>query len=475
MFDEIAKQINSQAEKLNLGVKKVMLEKAVWLNSQIFKHGSNKLIAQFLYILEKLVPNPNHRVALTSIRKDFNKKGPWYQLVNKIFYDLDDNCRQTLINNLVIDNVILGEYARENFRKAEGFRPPWFMVMSPSMACNLRCVGCYAGEYSKKDDLPYEVLDKIITEGKEMGVYFYTVLGGEPFFRKDLLKLYEKHNDCYFLPYTNGTLIDKEMAKKLAKLGNVAPGISVEGFEKETDERRGKGTHKKVLQAMKNLKEAGVPFGFSATPTRINSDILASEKFVDFYIKQGCLFGWYFQYIPIGRKPDTNLMATPKQRNDLRLFIKKVRDSKPIFLADFWNDGPYVGGCMAGGSLYLHINANGDVEPCVFAHFAVDNIRDKSLKQCLKSDFFCYLREHVQSMRSPKRKSDNMLAPCMIIDNPEILRTAVKKCKAKPTHEGAETIITDTKITKALDCYSCEWHKITDNISEDVWKEESTK
>lgn len=470
MFDKIVNEINLQAERFHLGVKKVLLEKVIWINSQIFKHGSNSLIAQLLYLLEKLTPNPNNRLGVSTIRKDFAKKGPWYQMLKKLFYEINPKCRQTFINNFAVNSFIIGEYCREQFEKKEGFRPPWFIVISPSMTCNLRCVGCYAGEYSKRDDLPYEVLDKLIDDAKKMGVYFFTISGGEPLFRKDLLKIFAKHNDCYFLIYTNGTLVNTKLAKKLAELGNVTPGISVEGFEKETDARRGKGTYKKVLIAMKNLKKEGVPFGFSATPTSLNSDVLASEKFLDFYTKQGCLFGWYFQYIPIGRKPDINLMATPAQRNRLRLFVKKMRKTKPIFIGDFWNDGPYVGGCMAGGSLYLHVNVKGDVEPCVFVHFAVDNIKKKSLKECLKSKFFYYLRDHVQANRAPKRKSDNLLAPCMIIDNPEVLRDAVKKGNACPTHDGAETIVSDPKITKALDCYSCEWHEITDKVSENVWK-----
>ena len=125
---------------------------------------------------------------------------------------------------------------------------------------------------------------------------------------------------------------------------------------------------------------------------------------------------------------------------------------------------------MAGGRTYLHINVKGDVEPCVFVHFAVDNIKKKPLREALKSDFFRYLRDHVQSVYSPKRKSDNLLTPCMIIDNPDVLRDAVKKCHAKPTHEGAETIVTDPKLKKAIDCYSCKWHKIADKVWEKEYK-----
>lgn len=328
------------------------------------------------------------------------------------------------------------------------------------MRCNLNCKGCYAGSYSKEDGLEIEVIDRILKEAKEMGIYFITISGGEPFIRKDMLDIYEKHSDMYFQVYTNGILIDKKMAKKLAELGNVAPAISVEGFEKETDERRGKGVYKKVTKAMRNLKKAGVLFGFSATPTRYNSELLSSEKFIDFYIKKGCYFGWYFQYIPIGKNPDVSLMATPEQRHNLYNRVREIRKTKSIFIGDFWNDGPYSEGCIAGGKKYLHINCKGDVEPCVFVHFATDNIKNKSLREALNSPL-------LKAMRKRQPYSENLLMPCIIIDNPHLLREIVKETNARPTHDGAETLVEDKKITEYLDNYSKRMHNLTDK----VWSE----
>jgi len=448
-------------KSLKSQIKGASIKQILNLIEQIIKHSSASQITKLLFLLEVIALGKNLKLTVRSVKNDFQKKGPWYGMMKKLFTKINFNCRKKFIDNLVIKAGFQAESIRNEFAKKEGFRPPWFFVISPSMTCNLRCIGCYAGEYSKKDNLPFKVYDRVIKEGKEMGCYFYTISGGEPFYNEDNLRIFKKHNDCYFLVYTNGTLINKKMAKRIAKLGNIAPAISVEGFKKETDFRRGKGVWDKVMQAMKNLKEEGVIFGFSATPTALNTDILASEKFIDFFIKKGCLFGWYFQYIPIGRDPNINLMAAPEQRDKLRKFVhKKVRKEKPIFIGDFWNDGPYVGGCMAGGSLYFHINVHGDVEPCVFAHFAVDNVKKKSLKNCLKSNFFKILRDRVQSYRAPHRYSDNLLTPCMIIDNPWVLRECVKKGNAHPTHKDAETIIKHPKIVKHLDQYSKRLHQI---------------
>jgi MoaA/NifB/PqqE/SkfB family radical SAM enzyme len=154
------------------------------------------------------------------------------------------------------------------------------------MRCNLHCLGCYAGNYPQKDKLSYETIDQILKDAKTMGIYMVTVSGGEPFFREDLLDLFASHNDIYFQVFTNGTLIDTTLAKKISQLGNIAPVISCEGFEEETDHRRGRGTFKKICQAMDNLKEAGVIFGFSTVPALITTQLCLRKNITDFLLRR---------------------------------------------------------------------------------------------------------------------------------------------------------------------------------------------
>jgi len=389
------------------------------------------------------------------------------QMAKNALPRLSPNVRKRLALNMFARVVNASETVRKDFYERKGYLPPFLLVISPTMRCNLNCYGCYAGEYSKKDDLPFEEVDRILTEAKEkLGIHFITISGGEPFIREDIYDIFAKHPDIYFQVYTHGLLID---AEKLAELGNASPAISVEGFREETDKRRGKGHFDKVVAKMQELKEAGVLFGFSATATRENNELIVSDEFIDFYIEQGCSFGWYFNYIPIGRCPSTDLMPTPEQRRYRIQRLHEIRKTKPILVADFWNDGHLVGGCMAGGQKYLHITCKGDVEPCVFVHFAVDNIKNKSLEEILDSPFF-------KEIRSRQPFSPNHFAPCMIIDNPHILREVVEKCGAYPTHPGAETII-QGEIARYLDSYSQQYHGITDKMWEELFvkKEESAQ
>jgi MoaA/NifB/PqqE/SkfB family radical SAM enzyme len=213
------------------------------------------------------------------------------------------------------------------------------------------------------------------------------------------------------------------------------------------------------------LRRKGVIFGFSATVTRENNELVVSDEFLDHYIEKGCFLGWYFNYIPIGREPNLDLMPTPEQRMYRVERLNRIRNSKDIILADFWNDGALTGGCIAGGREYFHVTYSGDVEPCVFCHFAVDNVREKSLVEIINSPFFNTIRSH-------QPFNENLLCPCMLIDNPEVIRLVVKETGAHPTHEGAESLI--STYSEFLDAYSQEYRQLSRRIWERDYCTEGT-
>jgi len=405
---------------------------------------------------ERIIPNQDVREQAHRLRGALGSSDVTAELVRG-FFDLAPTVRRRLVENLLVNWGVLGGSRRYQVLEEEGWLPPAFGVISPSMRCNLRCEGCYAFEYKRDGELSTEEFDSAIRQCKDLGIFFFTISGGEPFVREDLLDMFERHNDAYFQVYTNGTMIDDEVADRLLDLGNVSPAISVEGFRAETEARRGDGVYERILAAMARLRERGILFGFSATVTKHNHDVLSSDEFFDFYIEKGTQFGWLFQYVPIGREPNVELMATPEQRTELRHRVMDVRQRKPIFLGDFWNDGPYVGGCMAGGRLYFHITSNGNVEPCVFCHYTVGNIKEKPLREILSCGFFRAIR-HEQ----PYTDRKNLYAPCIIIDNPAILRRLVHEYDVKPSHAGAETITEDPAIAAHLDRYAARLRELSE-------------
>jgi len=263
----------------------------------------------------------------------------------------------------------------------------------------------------------------------------------------------------YFLTYTNGTLLDEPTVKTLARLGNVAPGISVEGYREHTDKRRGQGVYDKVMEAMDLLKKEGVIFGISVTYTSENIELITRDEFVEHYINKGAIFAWYFMFMPVGKDPILELVPSPEQRVYCGDRVAQLRKKHPLFMADFWNDGPAVGGCLAGARQYLHILNSGRVEPCVFAHFGVDNIREKSLLEASNSAFFKTIRS-----RFPYNDIANLKRPCMIIDNPQVLRDAVAEHMAPQGHKHSEDIIQNPEVIEWIDAYAERFKNLTDPV-----------
>jgi len=389
------------------------------------------------------------------------------------------------VQNSLIDGDQSAERAAEKFKEKYGEPPPSFIVFSPTQKCNLKCIGCYASSAANTPaTIPYPIVDRVAGETHDCwGSRFMTISGGEPFMYKSegktLLGIFEKYNDMFFLVYTNGTLINEEVAERLAKSANVTPAISVEGFGKETDQRRGTGTYKKILDAFECLRQAGVPFGISVTATSKNVDVLLTDEFYDFYFKeQGACYMWQFQLMPIGRgKDEMDLMVNPQKRVQLYRKWEKLLSEKNYCLADFWNSGVLARGCIAYGRSggYVYIDWNGNVTPCVFIPYYVDNIYDlykngKTLSDALFSDFMKNGRKWqneygLENWKKPK----NWLMPCSIRDHYEIFRNAVLPKNAMPEDEKAKEALESDEYFEVLKNYDQELEGLTEKIWENEY------
>jgi MoaA/NifB/PqqE/SkfB family radical SAM enzyme len=356
-----------------------------------------------------------------------NPENAFHPYIEHLLERADPEVVKTIAVNFFINENMIGYPKQQELKQKYNCNIPWAILLDPTSACNLHCIGCWAAEYGNKLNLTFEEMDSIITQGKDMGCYVYLFTGGEPLVRKDdIIRLCEKHNDCVFSTFTNGTLIDEKFADEMLRVKNFMPAISLEGMEEATDSRRGKGTFAKVIKAMDLLRERKLLYGVSSCYTSTNYDSITSEEYYDMLIDKGAYFIWYFHYLPVGNDAAPELLPTPEQRELVYRRIREYRRKKPLFAIDFQNDGEFVGGCIAGGRRYFHINANGDMDPCAFIHYSDSNIREKTLLEGMRSPLF-------QAYHDGQPFNENMFQPCPMLENPTRLREMVEKSGAHST------------------------------------------
>lgn len=374
---------------------------------------------------------------------------PYHPFVMRIMQDLDPGVVRTAGVDLFINASLSGWKKQDEYREKYHCNVPWAILLDPTSACNLHCTGCWAAEYGNKLNLSLEEIDSIIRQGKEMGIYVYIYTGGEPLVRKkDLIRLCEMHPDCFFLCFTNATLIDAAFADEMLRVKNFVPAISLEGDEASTDSRRGQGTYQKVIRAMELLHERKLLYGISSCYTSVNYLSITSEEYYDSLIEKGAYFIWYFHYMPVGNDAAPELLPTPEQREEVYRRIRHLRATKPLFAMDFQNDAEYVGGCIAGGKRYLHINANGDVDPCVFVHYSNANIRACTLLEALQSPIFMAYHDRMPF-------NENMMQPCPMLENPDCLRQMVAESGAHSTDPMSPESV--EHLCSKCDHYAAHW------------------
>ena len=359
-----------------------------------------------------------------------NTDGKWMNIVNYLLDEINPNVAKTTVLNLGYEAFLRGTKTIRKNRKIHGCNIPWLILFDPTSACNMHCAGCWAGTYGNKHNLSFDDMDRIVTEGKELGTYLYLLTGGEPLVRKDdLLRLAEKHNDVQFAVFTNSTLIDEPFCKRVTEVGNIAFLVSIEGSPDTNDARRGFGHYNAVMTAMELMKKHGIIFGTSICYTRENVEAVTSDSFLTMLSDMGAKFGFYFHYMPVGNKAVPELMPTADQRKYMIERIRYIRSKEcniPFFPMDFQNDGEFTGGCIAGGRNYFHINSAGDAEPCVFIHYSDSNIHNSSILEILKSPLFMAYRKN-QPFNS------NHLRPCPMLENPECLEKIIAETGAEST------------------------------------------
>ena len=297
-------------------------------------------------------------------------------------------------------------------RKASKLRTEWekrgvhvppIVITSVTNTCNLHCKGCYnqALHRDTKGEIGIEKLRQIVSESLELGVSIFMLAGGEPMTRPDMIDITKDFPNMIFPMFTNGLLIDDSAIEKFGHQKNVIPIISLEGHAGQTDQRRGFGVYSHLLKTMKKMKRKGFVWGISLTATSQNFDTVTSDKYIKELTNLGAKVFFFVEYVPVS--DDTiDLAPSDVQRASLQRLTEALQRRFPGLFIAFPGDEQKYGGCLAAGRGFVHINAQGNLEPCPFSPYSDTNLNNLTLKEALRSDFLKTIRENHSRLAETK-------------------------------------------------------------------------
>lgn len=299
---------------------------------------------------------------------------------------------------LFLAGAIVRFYFADRRRKKwlqRGVQVPPMLIYSVTAECNLDCQGCYARllHAPKNGELNAKQFAEVIRQADEIGVSYILTAGGEPFLRSELLEVTGRHPNIIFTPFTNGLMVNDSHIRALKKQRHVVSIVSFEGFEFETDRRRGEGVYENGLRLIRRFQEEGIYYGVSITTTRGNLDTTTSEEFIGRLAEQGCKIFFFINYIPVEKGTD-DMVLTQEQVNILNQRMTAFRRQYQALFLAFPGSEIDLGGCLAGGKGFVHINAEGDVEPCPFSPYSDASLKDMPLIEALKSPLLKAVREN---------------------------------------------------------------------------------
>ncbi len=344
-------------------------------------------------------------------------------MLKRIIQNTDKRCLWKLFYNLGIKGMLSLNRFQRRIKRGEFF--PAFHFISVTDDCNLNCQGCWVTGKKQNSRLEEEHLNRIISETKSKGSYFFGILGGEPLLYKPLFSVFRKHSDCYFQLFTNGTMLNPGVVDELRQCANVTPLISFEGDEQVADVRRGgRNVYRRTWEAIENATGAGLFTGVAMSVCKSNLELAMSPAFINELIQKKVAYLWYYIYRPVGENPSVELALSKEEIQQLRQHMVDARSEYNIVIIDAYWDENGNGLCPAASGLSHHINAAGYVEPCPVIQFATDKTGTRPLDELYRSSAF---------LKDLKQEIPMKTSGCIIMEDPLWLADFVEKYNAEDT------------------------------------------
>ena len=328
--------------------------------------------------------------------------------------------------NMGIKGMLSVEKHKSRLKRGQVFPP--FLYISIINSCNLRCQGCWVDVAAKQKIIEPPQFDLLLREAKAMGNSFFGIVGGEPFMHPNLLDMLARHPDAYFQVFTNGQFITDERARRMRRLGNITPLISVEGNEIVSDQRRGRSNvYSKTMEGLHHCLRNKVMTGVCTSICRTNIDDLLTEKWMDRLIEMGVLYTWFHVYRPMGPDACPDLCLTPEQQLRVRQFVTEMRAKKPIIIVDAYHDGEGKALCPAATGITHHINPWGDIEPCPIVQFTRESIHPSDADPRSLRDKFL----HSTFLHDFRELAATTTRGCIVLERPDLLAELVERHQAQ--------------------------------------------
>ena len=318
---------------------------------QAIRKDPELYLEHYMTIAEVFLYDEIRQYKIDSFRSSIDKKDNIYRTVIKTITELDIRCLKKMVENLFI-NSFWSQGNLDNGKSGnKGKGIPFAIVFGTP-------VRKYNSSFNETRILPdFNTINDIITQGKELGTFFYIFCGEElTFFRKDLLRLADIHTDCYFLAEADLSQIDWEYISGLKEIGNIMLAFRADKIDGII------GQNNELSNKLKLVKKNSLPFGYTANLTGPNGNIALRDDFIDGMTDCGAIFGFYGDPNSSGPEERNNNLYDKKQADFDRKRMELLKKQKNIFLLKYPEDNKFLNGRLGAGPDYIRISADGIIQ-----------------------------------------------------------------------------------------------------------------